>query len=92
MKPSGVEWLGNVPDHWDMSRIANLFNEVAESGTDELSILSVSIHHGVSDKEFEDEERDRKVTRSDNRSKYKQVADWRFGLQHDASLASVSEQ
>jgi type I restriction enzyme S subunit len=74
MKDSGIEWLGEVPAHWDVTRVANLFHEVAEPGIDELPILSVSIHHGVSDKEIDEEDMDRKVTRSDDRSKYKQVA------------------
>jgi type I restriction enzyme S subunit len=74
MKPSGIEWLGDVPKHWEVTRLANVFREVAEPGTDELPILSVSIHHGVSDKEVEEEDMDRKVTRSDDRSKYKRVA------------------
>lgn len=74
LKPSGIEWLGDVPSHWEVGRMANVFREIADSGTDELPILSVSIHHGVSNKEFNDEEMDRKVTRSDDRSKYKRVA------------------
>lgn len=74
MKPSGVEWLGHVPAHWQVERIANLFRDVAEPGVDELPILSVSIHHGVSDDEMDEAEMDRKVTRSDDRSKYKRVA------------------
>ena len=74
MKDSGVEWLAEVPAHWEVTRLRNVFREVAESGTDDLPILSVSIHHGVSDKEMDDEEMDRKVSRSDDRSKYKQVA------------------
>jgi type I restriction enzyme S subunit len=74
MKPSSIEWLGDVPAHWEVSRISNVFREVAEAGVDDLPILSVSIHHGVSDKELEDEDMDRKVTRSDDRSKYKRVA------------------
>ncbi|MDD3577185.1 MAG: restriction endonuclease subunit S, partial [Halothiobacillus sp.] len=74
MKPSGIEWLGDVPAHWEVSRIANVFREVAEPGTEELPILSVSIHHGVSDKEIDEKDMDRKVTRSDDRSKYKQVS------------------
>lgn len=74
MKPSGIEWLGDVPAHWEVTRIANVFHEVSEAGSDELPILSVSIHHGVSDKEMDDEEIDRKVTRSDDRTKYKRVA------------------
>ncbi|MGD9562402.1 MAG: restriction endonuclease subunit S [Pyrinomonadaceae bacterium] len=74
LKSSGIEWLGDVPAHWEVDRMANVFREVADSGTEDLPILSVSIHHGVSDKEFNDEEMDRKVTRSDDRSKYKRVA------------------
>lgn len=74
MKPSGVEWLGDVPEHWEVTRLANLFREIAESGTDELPVLSVSIHDGVSDRELDENEMDRKVSRSEDRSKYKRVA------------------
>lgn len=74
MKGSGVAWLGNVPAHWKLVRLAQLFREVNEAGDSGLPILSVSIHDGVSDKELDDDELDRKVTRSDDRSKYKKVA------------------
>lgn len=72
-KPSGVEWLGEVPEHWEVFRIANLFNDQADSGNDDLPILSVSIHHGVSDAEIPEEKMDRKVVRSEDRTKYKKV-------------------
>lgn len=74
MKDSGVEWLGEVPGHWSVTRIANLYREVSELGSEDLPILSVSIHDGVSDKELNEAEMDRKVTRSEDRSKYKAVA------------------
>ncbi|TAZ51026.1 restriction endonuclease subunit S [Rhizobium ruizarguesonis] len=73
MKESGIEWLGEVPDHWEVTRLANIFSESSASGPVDLPILSVSIHDGVSDRELDDEELDRKVTRSDDRSKYKLV-------------------
>lgn len=73
MKDSGVPWLGEVPAHWDVDRLALLYRETAELGSDDLPILSVSIHEGVSDKELDDSELDRKVTRSEDRSKYKRV-------------------
>ena len=50
MKPSGVEWLGDVPAHWEVRRLASLFQEVSEEGREDLPILSVSIHSGVSDR------------------------------------------
>lgn len=74
LKPSGIEWLSDVPEHWEVTRMGNLFREVAEAGNDDLPILSVSIHHGVSDNEMSEEDMDRKVTRSEDRSKYIRVA------------------
>lgn len=73
-KDSGAGWLGEVPAHWDCARLAALFREVSEPGNDDLPILSVSIHDGVSDKELDENEAERKVSRSDDRSKYKAVA------------------
>lgn len=72
-KDSGVEWLGPVPVHWEAARVATLFREVNEVGHDDLPILSVSIHDGVSDKELNEDEVERKVSRSEDRSKYKAV-------------------
>jgi type I restriction enzyme S subunit len=72
-KDSGVEWLGEVPEHWDVRRLGAIFRQADEEGEDDLAILSVSIHDGVSDKELDEKEMDRKVTRSDDRSKYKRV-------------------
>lgn len=71
---SGVEWLGRIPSHWQTSRLANLFSDTDERGSDELPVLTVSIHDGVSDDELDEEALDRKVTRSDDKTKYKRVA------------------
>lgn len=73
MNDSGVEWLGEVPAHWTVTRISNLFADTDERGRDELPVLSVSIHDGVSDDELNEAEMDRKVTRSEDRTKYKRV-------------------
>jgi len=73
MKDSGLPWLGAIPAHWTISRIANIFSEVIESGNDELPILSVSIHRGVSDRETDGDDQERIVNRSEDRSKYKKV-------------------
>jgi len=72
-KDSGVEWLDEVPEHWEVIRLGALFREVAEGSEDGLPILSVSIHNGISDRELSEDEVDRKVTRSDDTSKYKKV-------------------
>ena len=59
-RESGIEWLGEVPDHCKSMRLAELFRETDDVGSEELPVLSVSIHHGVSDREFGEEEQDRK--------------------------------
>lgn len=73
MKPSGVQWLGEVPAHWEVYRLATLYREINEAGNDGLPILSVSIHDGVSDRQLAEDELDRKVNRSEDSSKYKKV-------------------
>ena len=73
VKNSKIEWLGEVPRHWEVCRLAVLFRETSDEGVDELPILSVSIHHGVSDAELDEQDLDRKVSRSEDRSKYKRV-------------------
>ncbi|MFA6727492.1 MAG: restriction endonuclease subunit S [Prevotella sp.] len=47
-KPSGVEWLGDIPAHWKIKRgtyVFKIINERSKKGQEEL--LSVSEHHGV---------------------------------------------
>ena len=73
MKDSGIEWLPHVPQHWDVRRIASIYDESKETGRDDLPILLVSIHTGISDREIEDDERDRKVIRSEDKTVYKVV-------------------
>jgi type I restriction enzyme, S subunit len=48
MKNSGVPWLGDVPEHWEVQRGKNLFRSVdvrSETGREEL--LTVSSERGV---------------------------------------------
>ena len=73
MKASGVEWIGEIPEEWAVFRIANLYDERNERGTEDLPILTVSINTGISDHEIPDEEKDRVVVRSEDRTLYKRV-------------------
>ena len=73
MKDSGVEWIGEVPAHWDVCRIATLFREAEREGDLADPVLSVSIHNGITDGELTNEERDRRVALSEDRSKYQGV-------------------
>ena len=73
MMESGVAWIGGIPEHWNVYRIASLYEERNERGNDELPLLSVSIKTGVSDSEVSDEDSQRIFVRSEDRTKYKRV-------------------
>lgn len=48
LKPSGVEWLGDVPEHWEVRRAKYLYREVDHrTPTGEEELLSVSHITGV---------------------------------------------
>lgn len=73
MKDSGIEWIGEIPEEWDVYRIAALYSERKEQGNDDLPILTVSINTGVSDRELSDDETARVFVRSEDKSKYMKV-------------------
>jgi len=62
MKRSGIEWLGDVPEHWEVKRLKLLFREVdSRSTTGKEILLSLRMHRGlvphneVSEKPIEEE-------------------------------------
>ena len=71
VKPSGVEWLGDVPEHWEVRRNGQLFAQRNQTGFAELPILEVSLKTGVRVREFDNTIR--KQVMSD-RDKYKRAA------------------
>ncbi|MCA3274023.1 MAG: restriction endonuclease subunit S [Roseomonas sp.] len=52
LRPSGIDWLGDIPAHWEVRRIATLFTQRDERQRPELPLLEVSINSGVIIREF----------------------------------------
>lgn len=73
MKDSGIDWIGQIPEHWAVKRNFVLFREMKVSGNAGLPILSVSIHSGVSSEELSDEENIRSIIKIEDRTAYKEV-------------------
>jgi len=71
LRPSDVEWLGDMPEHWEVVRNGRLFVQRNETGFPELPILEVSLRTGVRVRDFESS--DRKQVMAD-REKYKRAA------------------
>lgn len=47
MKPSGLDWIGDVPEHWELARLRFLFNQEKRQGHSSKAILSVYRDYGV---------------------------------------------
>lgn len=60
-------------DAWEQRKLGDLYTERNERGNDNLEILSVSIHHGVSSRELDADMLGKQVRRSEDKSLYKHV-------------------
>ena len=54
-KDSGVEWLGEVPEHWDAAPLWTLFRRTKRTGFPEEELLSVYRDYGVVPKASRDD-------------------------------------
>ncbi|NVZ10026.1 restriction endonuclease subunit S [Allochromatium humboldtianum] len=72
-KDSGIDWICQIPAHWEVRRNFALFREMKVSGRADLPVLSVSIHSGVSSEELSDEENIRSIIKIEDRTTYKEV-------------------
>lgn len=58
---------------WEERKLGDVYTQRNERGFDSLQILSVSIHHGVSNEELDSDTLGKKVRRSEDKSLYKHV-------------------
>lgn len=47
LRPSGIPWLGEIPQHWEMKRLKYLFSERSEKGFPDEPILCSTQKYGV---------------------------------------------
>ena len=48
LRPSGIPWLGDIPKHWEVTRIKYLLREVDNrSSMGKEPLLSMRMHHGL---------------------------------------------
>ena len=69
-KDSGIEWLGEVPEHWDVRRNLGVFDERKECNQPEEVLLSVTVSRGII---RQSEITAKKDSSNDDKSKYKVV-------------------
>ena len=71
LKPSGVEWLGEVPKHWELVSLCAVSQPKSIVNHPDIELLSVYLHAGVV--KFSDVAEKRTNTTSENLSKYQVV-------------------
>ena len=47
MKSSDVEWIGDIPEDWNIERAKNIFQQSIERGNSDLTLLSATQDYGV---------------------------------------------
>lgn len=74
LKPSGIPWLGGIPEHWETSRLGGLFFERNETGFSDLPLLEVSLKTGV---------RPRTMSASDRKQRVGDLSAYKRALEGD---------
>ena len=71
MKNSGIDWIGEIPAHWEVKRLKSIFSECKDlSSTGDEDLLSVSEYYGVA-RRLDIKEDDEFDSRADSLEGYK---------------------
>lgn len=71
LKDSGIDWIGEIPDHWEVKRNKDLFTERGEKAYNKIyDLLSVSEYYGVARREEKIKE-DQVLVRAESLDDYK---------------------
>ena len=78
-KPSGVEWLGDVPAHWDVRRLRNVLTGTNIRNQPDLPLLSVLRERGVILRDVSNSEENHNFI-PDDLTNYKVVKNGQFAM------------
>ncbi|MCA4780320.1 restriction endonuclease subunit S [Acinetobacter towneri] len=79
MKDSGVEWIGQMPEHWDIERLGTMLEPVSKKGNLDKSLLSITREKGVILRDVEDDSENHNFI-PDDLSNYKLIEKGQFGM------------
>lgn len=79
MKDSGVEWIGEVPVHWEISSLGKILLPVSEKNRPDLPLLSITRELGVIKRDVNDLESNHNFI-PDDLSNYKVLKTGQFGM------------
>jgi type I restriction enzyme S subunit len=79
MKDSGVEWIGEIPEHWELSKLGNVLKPVSIKNHPELPLLSITREQGVIIRDLENPDENHNFI-PDDLSNYKVIEKGQFGM------------
>ena len=79
MKDSGVEWLGEIPEHWEVRKLRNILKPISVRNRPDLPLLSVTREKGVIVRNVDDLEENHNFI-PDDLSNYKVVYSGQFAM------------
>lgn len=78
-KPSGFDWIGNVPEHWDVEKLGSMLTAVSEKNRPDLPLLSITREQGVIERDVDDQDSNHNFI-PDDLSGYKVLREGQFGM------------
>ncbi len=78
-KPSGYDWIGDVPAHWDAEKLGSMLTAVSERNCPDLPLLSITREQGVIKRDIDDQESNHNFI-PDDLTGYKVIRKGQFGM------------
>ncbi|KLU14748.1 restriction endonuclease subunit S [Xenorhabdus griffiniae] len=79
MKDSGVDWIGQIPAHWKISKLGRCLSPISIKNHPNLPLLSITREQGVIERDIEDQESNHNFI-PDDLSGYKLIKKGQFGM------------
>jgi type I restriction enzyme S subunit len=76
---SGYEWVGEIPQHWDLVKLGSCLSPVSVKNCPELPLLSITREQGVIERDVDDQESNHNFI-PDDLSGYKKLEKGQFGM------------
>lgn len=79
LKDSGVDWIGKIPEHWEMRKLRNCLRAVSVKNKAHMTLLSITREKGVIVRDKDNQEENHNFI-PDDLSGYKMIKKGQFGM------------
>ncbi len=79
MKNSGIDWIGDIPEHWEVVKLGAILKPISQKNKADLPLLSITREQGVIVRDVGDQESNHNFI-PDDLSGYKVIQKGQFGM------------